>query len=93
MKYLLLAYTKQADWDTVDVTSPEFLAACAFYEELGAELTASGELLSTEGLAHPALSYTVRGVLTARSPARDRSPSPRRCWSASRSWTVTATTG
>ena len=60
MKYLLLAYTNQADWDTVDVTSQEFLTACAFYEELGAELTASGELLRTEGLAHPALSHTVR---------------------------------
>ena len=60
MKYLLLAYTNQAAWDTVDVTSPEFLAACEFYAKLGAELTASGELLTTEGLAHPALSHTVR---------------------------------
>lgn len=60
MKYLLLAYGNQAAWDTVDVTSPEFLAACKFYEDLSSELTASGELLSTEGLAHPALSRTVR---------------------------------
>ncbi len=60
MKYLLLAYTNQADWDTVDVTSPEFLAACKFYDELTAELTASGELVTTEGLAHPALSHTIR---------------------------------
>jgi hypothetical protein len=60
MKYLLLAYTKQADWDAVDVTSPEFLAICEFYESLGNELTESGELVLTEGLAHPALSRTVR---------------------------------
>jgi hypothetical protein len=60
VKYLLLAYGNQADWDTVDVTSPEFLAACKFYEDLAGELTASGELLTTEGLAHPALSRTIR---------------------------------
>ena len=60
MKYLLLAFTKQADWDTVDVTSPEFRAVCAFYESLGKELTDSGELVTTEGLAHPAMTRTVR---------------------------------
>jgi hypothetical protein len=60
MKYLLLAYTGHADWDAVDVSSPEFLAMCAFYERLAAELTDSGELVMTEGLAHPALSRTVR---------------------------------
>jgi hypothetical protein len=60
MKYLLLAYTKQADWDAVDVTSPEFQAMCAFYENLSKELTSSGELIATEGLAHPALTKVVR---------------------------------
>jgi hypothetical protein len=60
MKYMLLAYTKQADWDAVDVTSPEFQAMCDFYAELGRELTESGELVTTEGLAHPALAKTVR---------------------------------
>ncbi|MGW7681335.1 YciI family protein [Kribbella sp. NPDC054772] len=60
MKYLMLAYGDQSGWDTVDVNSPEFIAACKFYEDLAAELTASGELLGTEGLAHPALSRTVR---------------------------------
>ncbi|GAA3079774.1 hypothetical protein JOF29_004900 [Kribbella aluminosa] len=60
MKYLLLAYGDQSGWDTVDVTSPEFIAMCKFYEDLAAELTASGELLGTEGLSHPALARTVR---------------------------------
>lgn len=60
MKYLLLAYTGREGWDTVDVTSPEFAAVCEFYEKLTSELTASGELLGTEGLAHPAMSRTVR---------------------------------
>jgi hypothetical protein len=60
MKYLMLAYTNLAAWDTVDVTSPEFQAACDFYGKLGEELIASGELVSTEGLGHPALSHTVR---------------------------------
>lgn len=60
MKYLLLAYTNQAEWDSVDVTSPEFQAMCTFYEDLGRELTESGELVLTEGLAHPSLTRTVR---------------------------------
>jgi Uncharacterized protein conserved in bacteria len=60
MKYILLAYTKQADWDSVDVNSPEFQAMCEFYENLGKELTESGELVATEGLAHPSLTRTVR---------------------------------
>ncbi|WP_117208412.1 YciI family protein [Allorhizocola rhizosphaerae] len=60
MKYILLAYTKQSDWDNVDVTSPEFIAACQFYEDLGKELIESGEAVSTEGLGHPSLSRTVR---------------------------------
>src|SRR4051794_29346231 len=60
MKYLLLAYTNRAGWDDIDYTSPEFTAMCDFYEELGKELVASGELVSTEGLEHPALARTVR---------------------------------
>ena len=60
MKYMLLAYTKQADWAAVDVTSPEFQAMCDFYENLGKELTASGELVLTEGLADPSLTRTIR---------------------------------
>jgi hypothetical protein len=60
VKYLLLAYADKAGWDTLDVTSPEFIAACEFYENMANELTASGELLSTEGLSHPALARTVR---------------------------------
>jgi hypothetical protein len=72
VKYMLLAYTKQADWEAVDYTSPEFLAMCRFYEELGAELTASGELVMTEGLADPSLTRTVRrrdgGPVTVDGP-------------------------
>ncbi len=60
MKYMLLAYTGQDSWDAVDPTSPEFLELCAFYDELGRELTGTGELVATEGLAHPSLSWTVR---------------------------------
>jgi hypothetical protein len=60
MKYMLLAYTSLAEWESVDVTSPEFRAMCDFYERLGAELTESGELVMTEGLADPAFTRTVR---------------------------------
>ncbi len=60
MKYILLAYTNQADWAAVDMTSPEFQAMCEFYANLGQELTESGELVLTEGLADPSLTRTVR---------------------------------
>jgi hypothetical protein len=60
MKYMLLAYTKQADFSQIDVTSPEFLAMCDFYANLGTELTESGELVLTEGLADPSLTRTIR---------------------------------
>lgn len=62
MKYLLMAYTSLTGWDEMDTSSPEFLETCAFYEALGKELTASGELLLTEGLEHPAMSRAVRRV-------------------------------
>jgi len=60
VKYLMLAYTSLTAWDEMDPTSAEFIAACEFYEELGKELTATGELVTTEGLAHPALTRVVR---------------------------------
>ncbi|MEV5827590.1 YciI family protein [Spirillospora sp. NPDC052242] len=61
MKYLLLAYTPAAAWDaaTADVPSEEALAAFATYQRLERELIASGELVATEGLGHPAVSTTV----------------------------------
>jgi hypothetical protein len=62
MKYILLAYTNADDWASVDYSSPEFLAMCEFYEELGKELTATGEFVTTEGLADPAFTRTVRKV-------------------------------
>jgi hypothetical protein len=60
MKYMLLAYTKQLDWSEIDVTSAEFRAMCEFYANLGAELTDSGELVLTAGLADPSLTRTIR---------------------------------
>ena len=40
--------------------SPEALEAFAIYEEFQAELSASGELVATEGLGHPSVSSTLR---------------------------------
>ena len=60
MKYILLAYTSKEGWESVDYSSPEFLAMCSFYEDLGKELAATGELVSTEGLGEPAFTRTVR---------------------------------
>jgi hypothetical protein len=60
MKYILLAYTNQADWDSVDYSSPEFAAMCRFYEDLGRELAESGEAVLTEGLGDPSFTKTIR---------------------------------
>ena len=62
MKYLLLSYTPIADWDSsdADVPSQEALEAFAMYEKFQAELSASGELVATEGLGHPSISRTLR---------------------------------
>ncbi|MBF6161394.1 YciI family protein [Nocardia cyriacigeorgica] len=74
MKYLLLGYTPAAAWDaaTADTPSEEALAAFATYQQLEQELFASGELVSTEGLGHPAVSTTVRktddGVVATDGP-------------------------
>ena len=59
MKYLLLSYTPTdgaAASANGDVPSPEALEAFAIYEKFQAELSASGELVATEGLGHPSLS-------------------------------------
>ncbi|TWD82915.1 hypothetical protein FB561_4061 [Kribbella amoyensis] len=62
MKFLLLGYTPAAAWDaeTADVPSEEAVAAFATYQQFEAELRATGEFVSTEGLGHPAMSRTVR---------------------------------
>jgi hypothetical protein len=62
MKYLLLSYTPIAEWDSSDaeMPSPEALEAFAIYEKFQAELSASGELVATEGLGHPSVSRTLR---------------------------------
>ena len=62
MKYLLLSYTPIAEWDSskVEVPSPEAMEAFAIYEKFQAELSASGELVATEGLGHPSMSRTLR---------------------------------
>jgi len=62
MRYMLLAYTNAAAWENMDFSAEEVQAACEFYEGLGKELTESGELVSTEGLADPSHSKTVRKV-------------------------------
>lgn len=74
MRYLLLGYTPSAAWDADDADTPSEEAMDAFkkYQQFQEELLASGELVATEGLAHPASSVTVRsspkGVVTTDGP-------------------------
>ena len=67
MKYLMLAYTNAeawenavASWDPDAPLPPEVQAACDFYEQLGKELTESGEFVTTEGLEVPSHTKTIR---------------------------------
>ncbi len=74
MKYLLLGYTPADSWDAESAHTPipEALAAFAAYQEIERELVGSGELVSSEGLGHPAVSTTVSrdgaGVLATDGP-------------------------
>ncbi|MGH3364263.1 MAG: YciI family protein [Nocardioidaceae bacterium] len=60
MKYMLLAYANTSNWDEQDISAQDVQAICDFYEKLQEELTASGELVTTEGLADPSHSKTIR---------------------------------
>jgi hypothetical protein len=62
VKFLIFGYTPTANWDeaTADAPSDDALDAFAAYQKFEAELRASGEFVSTEGLGHPAMSTTVR---------------------------------
>lgn len=62
MKFLILGYTPADSWDaaTADSASDEALAAFAEYQKFEAELRATGEFVSAEGLGHPVMSTTVR---------------------------------
>jgi len=61
MKYLLLGYTSADSWDaaTADAPTRDAMDAFAVYQAFEKELRATGELVSTEGLGHPAVSTTV----------------------------------
>ena len=67
MKYILLAYTNREAWDAASAEIAEthklpesVQKACDFYEQFGKELVESGEFVSTEGLADPSHSKTIR---------------------------------
>ncbi|MBM9465379.1 hypothetical protein JL108_18160 [Aeromicrobium sp. YIM 150415] len=62
MKFLVLGYTPSESWDaaTADAPTEEALEAFAAYQQFEAELRATGEFVSTEGLGHPATTITVQ---------------------------------
>ncbi|GAA3987721.1 YciI family protein [Allokutzneria multivorans] len=63
MKYMILVYGSQPDYDSMagPATSAEELNAIGeFLAEFTGELAASGELLDTQGLATPVLARRVR---------------------------------
>lgn len=79
MKYMVLAYTNAkawadvlANWDPNAPMPPAVQATCDFYEQLAKELTETGELVSTEGLADSSHTKTLRrtddGVVATDGP-------------------------
>jgi hypothetical protein len=62
MKYMMLAYTNAARWAAQEFSSEEIQAACEFYENLTKELIETGEFVTTEGLADPTHTKTIRKV-------------------------------
>jgi hypothetical protein len=79
MRYLMLAYTNakawedaMASWDPDAAMPEEVQAACDFYAQLTEELTATGEFVTTEGLADPSHTKTIRksadGVVATDGP-------------------------
>ncbi|WP_086828218.1 YciI family protein [Allokutzneria sp. NRRL B-24872] len=61
MKYMILAYGSQQDYDSMAADSTEDLAAIGeFLAAFTGELADSGELVDTQGLAAPVLARRVR---------------------------------
>jgi len=79
MKYLVMAYANVKAWEDTLANwapnapmPPEMQAACDFYEGLAKELTETGEFVTTEGLAAPSHTKTLRrsadGVVATDGP-------------------------
>jgi len=64
MKYLLMSYTPASEWnaESADTPSADAMAAFAEYQRIEAEMRETGELVTSEGLGHPAVSTTVQQI-------------------------------
>ena len=60
MKFIVLAYTNAENWASGNYSAEEVQAACDFYEQLGKELTESGEAVYKAGLGDPTHTRTFR---------------------------------
>jgi hypothetical protein len=60
MKYIMLAYTNAENWASGNFSPEDVQAACDFYEQLGKELTESGEAVFNAGLGDPTYTRTIR---------------------------------
>jgi hypothetical protein len=72
MKFIMLAYTNAESWASGNFSAEEVQAACDFYEQLGKELTESGEAVYNAGLGDPTLTRTIRktdaGIVASDGP-------------------------
>ena len=68
MKYLILTYASQKDYDAMATGAAEFEPMYKFMGEFNAELAASGELVETRGLAAPAHTRRIQGSFVTDGP-------------------------
>ena len=100
MKYMILTYASQKDYDamagkatgTPVWSGKDFAAMGAFMEAFNKELAESGELVETRGLAAPSTRAGSNSATVCRPLPTGRSRKPPRCSPATGSWSVTALT-
>ena len=101
MKYMILLYGSQEDYDAMSGrasdkpawSAQEFAAMGAFMEAFNKALVDSGELVETRGLTAPVHARRIQLQNGVRSSPTGRTPRLRRSWRATGSWSVTVSIG
>jgi hypothetical protein len=100
MKYMILTYASQQDYDGMAGeasdeqawSAEDFVAMTSFMEAFNTELADSGELVETRALAAPVHTRRLGAQGAYRSSLTVRTPRPRKCSPDTGSWNATAST-
>lgn len=102
MKYMILLYGAQVDYDALAGkaapgrpawSGEDFAAMGTFMASFTRELTQSGELVETRGLTAPVHARRIQLQAGVPVVTDGRTPKPRRSWRATGSWSAPASTG